>query len=505
MSVRYVSYCRVSGDEQASSGTSLDWQRDQLRAWGDRAGWSHVEDIYDGGESGAKLDRAGILRTIELLRDGDVDLVAFFKVDRAARAQRVFEDLWTTIYGLGGKVFVHQKAKLYETLDDLMDDTVWDRAMAEKERYSIMGRTNDGIAQHLQRGSYIFRTFYGYYAAKERQDGYVANVVHVEDREAAVVRKIFDGVVAGTSYGGITAELNEAGHQTRMRKPWTHMSVQNVIQHRDVYAGRPFERHRTVRGERLSATYSFPPIISADELAAVETALKVRPKGGRPVAPMRGAVRCARCGKVATANRVTSTKNPLSQYVLSCSSRARDFRRARTGLERDDDVCKHSVSVRVVADRLLEWLEAGGYEEALKVLGARVTAYEVVTVAEQRHVTRLEGELQDLEQRLLMVAHEDLVRVSKALETQIAKVTKEIEESRGKVKAAEKRWRYTSERIKTVPTDWKPLAEAIREFDRPAMNRLIQELGLSVALDFGEPDQAKRWSSMRVSVDVPVR
>jgi hypothetical protein len=54
-------------------------------AWGERAGWKHVEDIFDGGESGAKLDRAGVQRVIGLLRDERIDLVSFFKVDRAAR------------------------------------------------------------------------------------------------------------------------------------------------------------------------------------------------------------------------------------------------------------------------------------------------------------------------------------------------------------------------------------------------------------------------------------
>jgi DNA invertase Pin-like site-specific DNA recombinase len=75
--MRYVTYNWVSTDEQAS-GSSLGWQREQQVAWGERAGWTHVEDIFEGGESGAKLDRGGIKRTLELLRDRSVDLVSFF-------------------------------------------------------------------------------------------------------------------------------------------------------------------------------------------------------------------------------------------------------------------------------------------------------------------------------------------------------------------------------------------------------------------------------------------
>jgi hypothetical protein len=56
-------------------------------AWGERAGWKHVEDIFDGGESGAKLDRAGVQRVIGLLRDERIDLVSFFKVDRVLNVQ----------------------------------------------------------------------------------------------------------------------------------------------------------------------------------------------------------------------------------------------------------------------------------------------------------------------------------------------------------------------------------------------------------------------------------
>ena len=330
----------------------------------------------------------------------------------------------------------------------------------------------------------------------------MVNVVHIDEREASVVRTIFDGVVAGTSYGGITAELNEAGHQTKRRKPWTHMSVQNVIQHRDLYAGRPFERHRTVRGERLAATYSFPPIITEEQLAAVEAALKTRPKGGRPVAPLRGVVRCAKCGKVATANRVTQTQNPLSQYILSCSSRARDYRRARTGLERDHDVCRRSVSVKVVADKLLKVLEGGGYERTLQYVARHTRTLEAVYTNAQREVARLEGEREDLELRLATVAREDLVRVARALETQITKATEQLENARKEARRHEKRAMQLRTFNETATTDWKPLAEAIRAFDRPEMNRLIRELGIQVKVDFSEPNQRKRWGSIRVQLEI---
>jgi hypothetical protein len=123
------------------------------------------------------------------------------------------------IYTLGGRVFIHQKGKVYGSLDELMVDTVWDRAMAEQERYSIQSRTADGVEQHLRAGSFIFRTTYGYYVTRERRGGANVNVVQIDEGQARIVRRIVTETIEGASLPKIATGLNRDGIVTPAPAP----------------------------------------------------------------------------------------------------------------------------------------------------------------------------------------------------------------------------------------------------------------------------------------------
>jgi len=57
---RAVLYCRVSGEEQRKKGYSLADQLDTLRRWCSKNGYEIVDEVEDGGYSGAYLERPGL-------------------------------------------------------------------------------------------------------------------------------------------------------------------------------------------------------------------------------------------------------------------------------------------------------------------------------------------------------------------------------------------------------------------------------------------------------------
>jgi DNA invertase Pin-like site-specific DNA recombinase len=502
--MRYVTYNRVSSEDQ-TSGTSLDWQREQQVAWGERAGWTHVEDIFDGGQSGAKLDRAGVQRTMELLRDRSVDLVSFYKVDRAARAQRVFEDLWTAIYTLGGRVFIHQKGKVYGTLDELMGDTVWDRAMAEQERYSIQSRTADGVAHHLNSGSFIFRTSYGYYVTRERRGGANVNVVQIDETQARVVRRIVAETIAGSGLADVAAGLNRDQILTRSRTAWSTSSVNNVLSKRRLYSGKAVTLSRRVRGTPISATYRMPPILGEDTLSQLEAAIHGRRRGTAVPAPLRGSVRCSHCGSVATAvrNRAHSSGRPvMTRYSLSCSSYRRRLTYRQAGRAIDFPVCEHSLSYNVVAQALLSWLDQGGYEAAVHSLALRVRAYHAIQEAKEREIARTERELEDLESRALTLPVEELGQLGRVFENHITRLLEALQALRKTAAVARSKGEAAGAALALLPNGAEDLAVAVRTSDRAQINRLLFELGLQISVDFHEPDPGARRGSVRFGLRV---
>ena len=84
--LRAIVYSRVSTDAQERDGTSLDTQERASQEYVSANGWIPIESIKDTC-SGSTLDRPGIERLRLLLRQGAVDVVVAYAVDRLSRDQ----------------------------------------------------------------------------------------------------------------------------------------------------------------------------------------------------------------------------------------------------------------------------------------------------------------------------------------------------------------------------------------------------------------------------------
>ena len=82
---RVILYARVSTQEQAEKGFSLDQQIEALRAYAAREGLEILEEVTDPGQSGASLERPGLDRVRELVAAGGVSVVLAQDRDRLAR------------------------------------------------------------------------------------------------------------------------------------------------------------------------------------------------------------------------------------------------------------------------------------------------------------------------------------------------------------------------------------------------------------------------------------
>ncbi len=86
-----IGYVRVSTDEQAKEGISLDAQEDRIRALARAKGWALKDIIRDAGYSGKSLSRPGTKKLIQLCQEKQTSTVVVYKVDRLTRKQK---DLW---------------------------------------------------------------------------------------------------------------------------------------------------------------------------------------------------------------------------------------------------------------------------------------------------------------------------------------------------------------------------------------------------------------------------
>ena len=83
-----IGYVRVSTQEQASEGVSLDAQRDRLTAYCKMNGIKLIDIKADEGISGSTLERPGLQAALQMLKRGRANTLLVAKLDRLSRSLR---------------------------------------------------------------------------------------------------------------------------------------------------------------------------------------------------------------------------------------------------------------------------------------------------------------------------------------------------------------------------------------------------------------------------------
>jgi site-specific DNA recombinase len=236
---RVALYCRVSTDEQAKSGYSLDDQLRELRGWAEREAVNVVTIIRDDGYSGGNPDRPGLNRIYQMAERGEIDAAVATKRDRwfRHRLHRLLFDQDMQEYGVA-------VVALNDT-NNIIGDSVLD-SFAEYERQMISERTQAGKRQKAYQGAIIATNPppYGFNFNATR-DNY-----EIDEDYMPTVRRIFKQVADGASLRSIVQSLNSEGASSPSTLKrgksgyWSQRTVRRLIRS-DVYM--PYT-HAEIRG-----------------------------------------------------------------------------------------------------------------------------------------------------------------------------------------------------------------------------------------------------------------
>ena len=159
---RATGYVRVSTEEQAREGISINAQEERIRALAAAKGWNSTEIIRDAGYSGKNLERPGIRRLIEACRLRETDVVIVFKVDRLTRKQR---DLWHLLE----EVFEEYRVGFVSVTEAFDTTTAAGKAFlgmigtfAQLERDLVSERTREALSHKRGNGEWVGRVPHGF-------------------------------------------------------------------------------------------------------------------------------------------------------------------------------------------------------------------------------------------------------------------------------------------------------------------------------------------------------
>lgn len=215
--MRVVTYARVSGREQAESGTSLPDQRARLANWATQDGRVHIQHFEDPGRTGGTLDRPGLAALRELVVGGGVDIVAVTKSDRLARDQLVQLTLADEFSRHGTAVTAIDEGLTTATAEGQLHGGILG-AVAQFERQRIAARTRTGRRAAAQQGRFVGSTPpFGYRIAGEPKDRRLV----IDKRQAKTVRAIYEQLVIGRGQAKrVASELNEHGLAPAKKSAW---------------------------------------------------------------------------------------------------------------------------------------------------------------------------------------------------------------------------------------------------------------------------------------------
>jgi len=218
-----IGYLRVSTDQQADQGVSLELQEAKIRAMAEVQGAELAEIIVDAGESAKSLNRPGMARLLELVDAGQVEAVIVYKLDRLTRSVRDLGDLLER--------FERRGASLVSVSESLDTATAAGRlvlnimgAVSQWEREAIGERTREALQVKRAKGQRVGNIPFGF---QVNSDGFTLEPYPAEQR---IVRRVTKLRKAGNTLREIAADLNRRGHTTRTGAPWAIRKVHHLLQ-----------------------------------------------------------------------------------------------------------------------------------------------------------------------------------------------------------------------------------------------------------------------------------
>lgn len=315
-------YCRVSTDEQAREGVSLDEQQERLKAYCRAMGWSdQVQVFVDDGFSAKNLDRPELNRLLHAVRNGMVSRIMVTKLDRMSRR---LLDLLNLI-----DLFQNCEVSFVSISESFDTNTPSGRltlqvlgAVAEFERERIRERVFENMYHAASTGKWLTQAPYGY--------DLINKSLAINEKEAGVVKRVYQLYLnEGRGFYSIAKGLNEEGVPSRQRKEWSIRAIKLMLTNPAYKGTLVWNRKDSSKSKRkdkdetewVSVEDCLPVIIEKTMWERVQTRMgqtTVAPRAQTSPHLLGGLLRCGNCG---SGMSIGFSGSPNKRYrVYRCSA-----------------------------------------------------------------------------------------------------------------------------------------------------------------------------------------
>jgi len=336
-------YIRVSTEDQAKDGYSLEVQREYLESFAEREGQVIFKVYQDDGISGYSTERPALKDLLKDAKERKFNLVLVHKIDRFSRN---LKDLLTLVdelssYGVGFK----SATEPFDTTTSagkLMFQQLG--SFAEFERNRLAERVFPGMIKGVQQGNWQGARYapYGYTYNK------ATKLLEVDEKAAKVVNLIYTMCLAGKSIRSITEYLTKKGYRNRNGNIFSTKLIGDILKNR-VYTGKLIwnrchydKTKRTTKGYKyiknssdkvIIAQGKHQALIADEDFEQVQELLKIRRREQKRKSsdyPLSGILYCAKCNhKYLGLSTISNHRTGVKKRWYRCVGPYKSFIRCR--------------------------------------------------------------------------------------------------------------------------------------------------------------------------------
>ena len=332
-------YIRVSTEDQAKEGYSLEVQRENLESFAKREGLEIFKVYQDDGISGYSIERPALKELLKDAKEKRFELVLVYKIDRFSRNLKDLLNLVDELssYGVGFK----SATEPFDTTTSagkLMFQQLG--SFAEFERNRIAERVFPGMIKGVQQGNWQGARYapYGYTYNKEKK------LLEIDEKECGVVKLIYTMFLCDKSIRSITEYLTRKGYRNRKGNIFSTKLIGDILKN-SIYTGKLVwnvhyydKTQKTKKGYRyiknppekvIISQGKHRPIISDEDFELVQEKLKQRRVEQRRKAsdyPLSGLLYCAKCNhKYLGISSISNHRTGVKKRWYRCMGPYRSF------------------------------------------------------------------------------------------------------------------------------------------------------------------------------------
>lgn len=218
--MKVIGYVRVSTEDQAEVGVSLEAQKKKLEQYADLYDLELVEVFEDAGASAKTLKREGLQRALTALDNGEAEGLLVAKLDRLTRDVRDMGDLLEDYFAKKFNLLcVGEQIDTRTAAGRLMLNLL--TSVAQWERETIGERTSAALRHKQAQGEHVGSPSLGFNMVEGKL---VAN-----EGEREVLERIQSLRNDGKTYQQIADTLTAEGMKTKRGGKWYPATVRNYV------------------------------------------------------------------------------------------------------------------------------------------------------------------------------------------------------------------------------------------------------------------------------------